>query len=145
MGSFYHMTCRNKACRYSVELREGPGMYLFARQRAIEKEILDGKKEASDEIKNLLKSGCKLNIVANYLCPACQEWQVDNFPYILELIKVSPYGTIRDYKVHFLNGKPRCKKCGGELVFILNPRSGKNQCPKCGTDNMRFSGFGYYD
>ena len=145
MGSFYYMTCRNKACRYRVELREGPGMYLFAREKTLEKEILNGEIEASDEIKNLLNSGRKLNIVASYLCPTCREWQVENYPYILELIKVSPYGTIREYKVHFLNGKPKCKTCGGELDFILNPRSGKNRCPKCGTDNMRVSHFGYYD
>ncbi len=145
MGCIFSITCRNKACRYHAELREGPGMKLFALERNLEKDILSGKEEASDEIKALLKSGSKVRYVATYLCPTCKEWQVGHFPYILELIKVSPYGTIREYKVHYLNGKPKCKKCDAELEFILNPRSSKNRCPKCGTDNMRFSSVGYYD
>ena len=145
MGRFYYMTCRNKECRYRIELREGPGMFLFAREKTLEEAILNGEREAPDEFKNLLKSGHRLDIVGNYLCPRCQEWKVENYPYILELIKASPYGTIRDYKVHFLNGNPKCEKCGGELEFIIRPRSGKNRCPKCGTDNMIASRFGYYD
>ena len=145
MGIFYYMTCRNKACRYSVELREGPGMLLFAREKTLEREIMNGEREAPDEIKNLLKSGHELDMVGNYLCPTCQEWKVVRHPYILELIKVSPHGANIDYKVHFLNGNPKCEKCGGELEFIIRPRSGKNRCPKCGTDNMRVSHLGYYD
>ena len=145
MGKIFHMTCRNKACRYRVELREGEGMRLFAWVKSLERDILSGKEAAPEEIINLLKNGNELECVATYLCPSCHEWQVGTFPYVLEKIRVSPYGTIREYKVHYLNGKPKCEKCGAELEYILNPRSGKNKCPKCGTDNMRVSHFGHYD
>lgn len=145
MGRIFNMTCRNKACRYHVELREGPGMILFAWVKTLERDILSGDEEASDEIKELLQSGHELDCVATYLCPVCHEWQVGCFPYILEKICVSPYGTIREYKVHYLNGKPQCEKCGTELEYILNPRSSKNRCPKCGSDNMKASHFGFYD
>ena len=145
MGRIYSMTCRNKACRYHVDLREGPGMILFARTKTLECNILSGDEEAPDEIKCLLESGNELECVATYLCPTCQEWQVGHFPYVLELINVLPYGTIRDYKVHFVNGEPKCEKCNTVLKFILNPRSSKNRCPKCGTDNMKVGNFGFYD
>lgn len=145
MGSIFHMTCRNKACRYSVKLREDEGMRLFAWIKTLERDILSGKEAAPEEIKNLLKDGYGLECVATYLCPTCHEWQVGRFPYVLEKIRVSPYGTIRKYNVHYLDGKPKCEECGTELEFILNPRSGKNKCPKCGTDNMRVSQFGFYD
>ena len=111
----------------------------------MEKEIINGQKEAPKEIVDLLASGHKLNCVANYLCPTCHEWQFGDYPYVLEKIHVSPYGTIREYKVHYLDGNPKCKKCGTDLTFILNPCSGKNLCPKCGSDNMRVSGSGFYD
>lgn len=100
MGRIYSMTCRNKSCRYHVELREGPGMILFARTKTLERNILNGDEEAPDEIKELLKTGHELECVATYLCPTCQEWQVGRFPYVFEPIIVSPYGTIREYKVH---------------------------------------------
>lgn len=145
MGRIYSMTCRNKSCRYHVELREGPGMILFARTKTLERNILNGDEEAPDEIKELLKTGHELECVATYLCPTCQEWQVGRFPYVFEPIIVSPYGTIREYKVHYLDGNPHCENCGTELEFILNPRSGKNWCPKCGTDNMKVGHFGFYD
>lgn len=145
MGSIFHMTCRNKACGYSVELREGEGMRLFAWIKTLECDILSGKEAAPEEIKNLLKDGYGLECVATYLCPTCHEWQVGRFPYVLEKIRVSPYGTIREYNVHYLDGKPKCEECGTESEFILNPRSRKNKCPKCGTDNMRVSQFGFYD
>lgn len=145
MGRIYSMTCRNRACRYHVELREGPGMRLFAWIKTLQRDILSGKEEAPEEIKDLLKSGHELDCVATYLCPTCQEWQVGYFPYILERTKVSPYGTVREYRVHFLDGNPKCEKCETELEFILNPRSSKNRCPKCGEDNMMSSHFGYYD
>ena len=64
MGRIYSMTCRNKLCRYHVELREGPGMKLFARTKTLERDILNGDEEASEEIKDLLKSGHELECVA---------------------------------------------------------------------------------
>ena len=90
MGRIYYMTCRNKACGYRVEIREGSGMGLFRQKKNLEEKILKDEIEVPEEIKNLLKSGCELNNVATYLCPACREWQVENEPYILERTKVSP-------------------------------------------------------
>ena len=66
-------------------------------------------------------------------------------PYILGKIHVSPFGTIRKYKIHYINEPPKCEKCGTELRFILNPRSSKNRCPKCGSNNMRIGNCGFYD
>ena len=145
MGRFYTITCRNKECQYKVDLYEGPGMIAFARTRRLQDDILEGRQEAPEIIKELLRKGYKLDCVTTFLCPSCNEWQTQKDPYIFEKIKVSPMGTVREYKLHFINGVPVCEKCGTELQHILNPRSSKNRCPKCGSDNMRVGGFGCYD
>lgn len=145
MGRMYSMTCRNKACRYHVDLREGPGMRSFAEIKTLERNIISGDEKAPEDIKRLLESGNELECVATYLCPTCRELQIGNYPYALELINVSPYGTIRNNIVHFVSGIPKCGKCNTELEFILNPRSSKNRCPKCGTNKMKVSRFGFYD
>ena len=145
MGIFYHVTCRNKTCRYSAEIREGPGMLLFARLKTMETDIKSGKKDAPADIKALLAAGYELKCVATYLCPVFKEWQTQKYPYVLEKTQVSPYGTIREYKVHYLGDEPKCKTCGTNLEFILNPRSSKNCCPRCGTSDMKVGPKGYYD
>ena len=60
MGTFYRLTCKNKDCRYSVELREGVGWTLFARDKNLQSEILNGEEDASDEIKGLKTSASEL-------------------------------------------------------------------------------------
>ena len=145
MGQFYHVTCRNKACRYRAELREGPGMLLYRQIINKEHGIRSGEENAPEVIKELLSKGHHLNGVATYLCPICHEYQVGYYLYVFESTKATPYGTIREYAVHYIDGAPHCEKCGSELVFVLNPRSSKQPCPKCGTDNMNVSAFGYYD
>ena len=145
MGELFVITCRNKECKYSVRVLEGPGMILFSEIKTLEQDILSGKEEASEEILNLLRDGNELECVSTYLCPKCHEWQGGRFPYVLEKKSVSPNGTILEYKIHYLNGTPKCKKCNTELEFVLNPKSGKNKCPKCGADNMQVDQLGYYD
>ena len=145
MGCLYSIRCRNKDCRYRVIVRDKPGMMLFAKERDREEPILRGEECASEEIVRLLQQGLKLRYVATYHCPACQEWTNVESPYVLEKTHVSPYGTVREYKVHFLYGVPKCEKCGAGLIFLLNPRSSKNHCPKCGTDNMIVKLRGYCD
>ena len=146
MGTFYSVSCRNKACRYHVELYDGPGMWRFAWVKKLERKIKLGEKEVPEEIRTLLNTGKTLDCVANYLCPCCKEWTTRfDVPYVFEAKHVSPYGTIREYEVHYLYGQPKCEKCGADLVYILNPRSSKNKSPKCGTDNMRVGQYGYYD
>ena len=145
MGVFYRVTCRNSECRYSTELREGPGMMRFRWIKEKEIAIRNGDEEASDEIKALLNSGHGLECVATYSCPTCKEWKTIIHPYVLEKIRVSPYGSVREYSIHYLDDPPKCDKCGTELEFILNPRSSKNQCPKCGCKNMKVGAIGYYD
>lgn len=139
MGWFYYVTCRNKACRYSVKIYGGGGVRVFEKRKKLKEEILTGKKAASNKLKELLQSGELIEFRTTYLCPQCREWQVADTFYIFEAIHVSPYGTIREYKLHYLEGEPVCEKCGGHLIHILNPRSSKNPCPKCGTDHMRVS------
>ena len=145
MGRIFRVTCRNKECRYSVELREGPGFVLFRRVKDLEQDIKCGKVEVPKTIAALLETGHEVNCVATYLCPVCREWQVGYEPYVFEIVKASPYGTIREYKVHHISGIPKCEKCGAELSFVLNPRSSKTPCPKCGTENMKIGSFWYYD
>ena len=139
MGILYHVTCSNKECRYSAELREGPGIGNMRRMDRIEEQIRNGEISVSDKIIELLNAGEKLDCVTPFLCPICREFQTNDELYIFEPINVSPYGTIRDYKLHYVFGKPKCSKCGFELIHILNPRSSKTKCPKCGTDHMKVS------
>ena len=145
MGLIYSLTCKNKDCRYSVQLSEGPGFTLFARDNRLQEAILSGEEIVSDEIKALLEKGLKVHSVTTLLCPCCKEYQIYREPYIFEPIHVSPYGTIREYKIRFIYGEPCCEKCNTKLIHILNPRSSKNKCPKCGVGEMRYSGTGCYD
>ena len=143
MGIFYYVTCRN--CGYQKEVREGPGMIGFARIYTLEKKFKDGEIDAPDDFKRLLDLGYHLRSKATYLCPKCKKWVVKDDIYIRELLHVSPYGTIREYKMHYLNGVPKCDDCNTELIDILNPRSSKTKCPKCGCNNMKSSHTGYID
>ena len=120
-------------------------MRSFARMKAFERDIEKENEKVPIAINNLLKMGYALENTATYLCSACQEWQVGYYPYVLEKTKVSPYGTIRGYTVHYIDGVPKCKKCGKDLIFLLNPKSSKNRCPKCGTDNVKVKFAGYFD
>lgn len=145
MGTLFTVACRNKACGWHKELREGPGMRTFADTLRLERAILNGEKDAPADIKDLLDKGFHLNSVATFLCPECKEWVTNRDPYIFEATHVSPYGTVRDYKMHYVYGPPKCNVCGAELIYIFNPRSSKNKCPKCGKDNMKARNTGYYD
>ena len=145
MGKFYYMTCRNKECRYRVQIREGEGMIGFARIMRLKEAILSGAEHVSPEIKQLLSDSFDLSGRGTYYCNECKEWKVISKPYIFESIHVSPYGTIRDYKVHYIYDAPVCDVCGSKVEFIPNPRSSKNKCPKCGMDDMRYGAGGYYD
>ncbi len=145
MGKIFSLTCKNKECSYSVQLREGPGFSLFARDKDLEKSILSGEEKVTDEIKALLEKGLNVNSVTTLLCPCCKEYQICMDPYIFEPIHESPSGTIKDYKIHFIYGDPCCEKCNTKLIHILNPRSSKNKCPKCGIGEMRYSETGFYD
>ena len=145
MGEIYSITCRSKACGYHVELRKGSGMGLFREMRHLEKDIISGETEAPEDIKELLRAGRRMECVTTYICPVCREWKTYNSPYIFEATHVSPYGTIKDYRLHYLYGKPKCDKCGTELIFLLNPLSGKNKCPKCGEGGLRARISGNYD
>lgn len=145
MGILFSVACRNKECKWHKVLREGPGMSSFADTCRLERSILSGEKEAPEDIKELLNKGYHLDCVKTFLCPKCKEWVNNRDPYIYEPIHVSPYGTVREYKMHYVYGHPKCDVCGTELVHILKPRSSKNKCPKCGQDNMRAKNIGYYD
>ena len=157
MGIFYHITCRNKECRYHAELREGNNMYQCRKAKQMTEQIRSGELKVSDKIMQLLElkvsdkimqlleAGNKIQFVANYLCPKCCEFQTRGEPYLLEELHVSPYGTIREYKLHYIYGTPVCETCGSELYHILNPRSSKVKCLKCGRDNMKVGGMGYND
>lgn len=120
-------------------------MLKFVETKKLEKAILSGERPAPAEIVELLREGKRLSCVTTCLCPACKEFQTNDEPYIFEAIHVSPYGTIREYRLHFINGKPKCETCGTELIHVLAPRSSKTRCPKCGTDHMRTGGEGFYD
>ena len=145
MGRIFTVKCRNKMCRYRKKLYEGPGAYIGAMTYQLEKKIRSGERDAPEEIKNLLKKGFDLQSVAVYFCPKCKEWINKDDPYIYEPIHISPYGTVREYKMHYVFGTPVCDECGTELVHLFNPRSSKNRCPKCGMDNLIVKQTGFYD
>ena len=145
MGKIYNLTCRNKDCGYHIEIREGCGMKLFSYKMTLEENIKSGEEDAPKEIKELLDQGLHIEIAATFLCPLCKEYINTKEPYILEKIHVSPYGTIREYKMHYIYNEPKCDKCGTKLIHILNPRSSKNKCPKCGCGEMRYGQPGFYD
>ena len=145
MGRFYSLTCMNKDCNYHVDLREGPGMRIFVDVKSMELAIKEGKYEAPEDIKRLIDKGFQFWVVYTFMCPTCKEYQTCKEPFIFEPILVSPYGSVRDYKLHFLEDEPHCDECGSKLIFVPNPRSSKNKCPKCGIGEMEFHGWGYYD
>ena len=132
MKSIISVRCTNKECDFIFQYTIGFGMGCHSFEKAKWQIIKDGTFKVSDEITNLLEKGYMLEARAQYLCSTCKEWQTHEEPYILEPTIVSPYGTIREYKVHYLFDYPHCTKCGNDLTFILNPRSSKNPCPKCG-------------
>ena len=136
MGGFVSIKCRNKACKYHVMLRVGVGVQGDREIRAMEHRILEGEVEVSEKVKSLLQSGEHLEANAVYLCPKCRELVTDSSFFIFEPIHVSPYGTVRQYKLHYLDKEPACKECGSLLTHILSPFSSKTPCPKCGSDNM---------
>ena len=145
MGGYYSVTCRNKACKYYIMIRAGVGMHVFREMRTMEQKIINGEIEADEKIKSLLQSGEHFKANAVYLCPECREWKnVDSY-FIFEKVHVSPYGTVREYKLHYLNKEPVCEECGSKLVFILNPRAQTVPCPKCGTANMISRDKGNFD
>ena len=145
MGMSYKLTCTNEECKYCATLLEGGGMYYFDVVKSIEEEILNGKREAPKEIVELVMSGNHFNGVASYLCPACREFISDCSFYIREKIHNSPDDTDGGYKMHYLDGKPKCPKCNSELVYIENPKSPKTKCPKCGHSSMQARIFSFFD
>lgn len=119
----YYVTCRNKACRYSVKIYGDGDSGINKKQKKLEEEILNSKKAVSEKLRKMLQSGERIDFRTTYLCPQCHEWKVVDTFYIFEAIHVSPYGSVREYQLHYLEGEPVCKQCGGHLFHILNPRS----------------------
>ena len=144
MRWIYKIRCKNKQCGYCVELREGVGMFLFARNRNLEEQVKESR-NASSEILRLVDSGKHIESVTSYECPTCKEWLSIDEPFVFEELHISPYGTIREYQLHYLYDKPKCKKCNSELIHIQNVLSGKNTCPKCGLKSMEGRRLGLYD
>ncbi len=142
MGLIYHLTC--KQCRYHTEIREDPGMRLFVRTKELEDAILSGKEPASEQIRTLLENGCSVSCVHPFLCPVCKTIETREDPYIFKPVRVTPHGTVREYRVHYIYGIPKCGKCQSELQFIPNARSSKVRCPKC-SGTLHVSDIGYYD
>ncbi len=131
MVELVSIRCSNPDCHFGFQYKIGFGMGCpyFVR---VGWQIKDGTLKVDKEITDLIDKGYSVWGRAQYLCETCKEWQTLEDPYILEPTVVSPYGTIREYKVHYIFGNPKCEKCGKEVTFILNPRSSKNPCPKCG-------------
>ena len=145
MGVFFPITCRNKDCKYNTTLYFGPGMMGFVKIRRLQESIMSGETEVSDEIMDLLNNGHSISSVHPHICNTCHEYVCVDTPFIFEVISASPYGTIREYKVHYVFDTPYCPKCNSKLEFILNPKSSKSKCPQCGSDNMKVGEIGYRD
>lgn len=142
MGTIYTVTCKNKRCRYHVELWEGPGMFSFSKMKDFERSIINGEVNISD-VKERIENGAEIDTRGIYLCPSCKEFTDSHVYFLRENITESPYGTIR-YDISFPFEKPLCEKCNSELIFIKNIRSSKIKCPKCG-ENLSSRLWGYFD
>lgn len=127
-----------------MELQVGVGFSLFRKSRLLEDE-LKSDRNADDKILELLDKGSHINYRAVYVCPHCREWVEYDNPYIFDPIRVTPLGTVREYKLRYLQEKPVCKECGSDLYHIYNPLSTNNPCPKCGADNMNAKYVGNWD
>ncbi len=140
MGTKYSVTCKNKNCKYHVELREGPGMIGFANMMRFRDQILSGE-FSNPSVAEKLKNGARIHTRGIYLCPKCKEFKSNDTYFLLENFTESPYGTIR-YDVTFPFDKPVCDVCDSELVYIKNIRSSKVKCPKCDSElNARLSAY----
>lgn len=137
MGEKVAITCRNKECRYHVELSYGVGRLGFFELRKLEKQIINGDENVNPEIRELLLKGEHLIVGATYHCPKCKEWRNPQTPYIWQALQVSPNGTVRGYALTYLDDEPKCNICGSRMIRISNPLSGNNTCPKCGQHNMK--------
>lgn len=145
MGMRYKLTCTNEECKYCATLLQGGGIYYFDVVKSIEEEILNGKRAAPEKIVELVRLGNHFNSVASYLCPVCREFRSDCSFFIREKIHNSPSVMNDVYKMHYLDGKPKCPKCNSELVYIENPKSQKTNCPKCGHSSMQTKVVSFFD
>lgn len=145
MGIVYKLTCTNEACKYCATMHEGGGMYYFDVVQKIEEEVLTEERNAPEEIVELLKSGHHLNSVTSFLCPVCREFRSNSSFVIREKLLDSLTKTAVEYKMHYLDGKPKCPKCDSELIYIENLKSPETKCPKCGHPSMQIKRIGSFD
>ena len=140
MGKIYSVTCKNRNCKYHAELREGNGMFGFARMKQFENGLRSG--EICNPIAlDSLNNGGKMHGGGIYACPTCKEFKNSDTYFLVENLVYSPYGTPR-YDISFPFGEPRCKQCGDRLEFIRNILSSKVKCPRCGGElKGRHAGF----
>lgn len=129
-----------------MKLWVGEGFQSGSSAWALTKKIKESR-EANEKILELIDKGESIHYRAIYACPCCREWYEYDSPYILDPIKVTPLGTLREYKLRYidLNENPVCDKCGSNLYHIYNPLSANNPCPKCGADNMDAKKVGNWD
>ena len=111
----------------------------------IEEEVLTEERNAPEEIVELLKSGHHLNSITSFLCPVCREFRSNSSFVIREKLLDSPNKTAGEYKIHYLDNKPKCSKCDSELIYIENPKSSETKCPKCGQPSMKIKRIGSFD
>lgn len=65
-----------------------------------------------------------------YLCQQCREFQNNEADYLEKITE--PYLNEFCYEISFPFGKPGCKKCNSELIYINELECSKEiKCPKC--------------
>lgn len=132
MGELISVSCRNKKCNYHKILHDGEGMIKSYQNEELRCKIIRGEIE-NDQALKCLKNGGIIKSNGVYLCTVCKEFLNDPIQYCKHQITVSPYGTER-YEITFPFGKPKCKTCSNELMFIKNVCSSKVKCPKCNSE-----------
>ena len=143
MGIIFNLTCKNKICRAHWTLFEGEGMVTGYMIHRLNDRVKNGE-VVNAEAMRCIKEGGRLHLGAIYLCTNCKELtSEDKAIHGFVNVTVSPYGTVRK-DVVFPFGKPHCRKCGRELIYIDNARSSKVKCPKCGGD-LKVGGMGVFD
>lgn len=132
MGRINSITCKNKDCKYHVELFEGTGMIGYSKMEHFRESIVSGDIPNPIVAKKIM-DGAEIRTGGIYLCPKCKEFKTHSAYFLVENLSRSPFGTLR-YDVTFPFETPVCDLCNSELIYIDNIRSSKVKCPKCGSE-----------
>lgn len=142
MGQMFSIVCDNPQCHYHANLRQGPGMFTFARAMNFRDAVVNGEIE-NEYAKSLFDHGAEIRTNGIYLCPHCREFQTNETYFVADNLEDGPNDEIL-YDAVFPFGEPRCSKCQTEMTLIKEILSPDVRCPKCG-GTLRPESIGFFD